>query len=49
MAVPNIAIAKSYARLVRAGRKTLDEVPAEIIPALREVAPDLFEVTADGD
>ena len=28
MAVPNIAIAKSYARLVRAGRKTLDEVLA---------------------
>ena len=42
-------IAKSYARLIRAGRKTLGEVPSEIIPALREVAPDLFEVTADGD
>ena len=42
-------IAKSYARLIRAGRKTLDEVPSEIIPALREVAPDLFEVTADDD
>lgn len=36
-------IAKSYMRLIRAGRKTIEEVPAEIIPALREVAPDLFE------
>lgn len=36
-------IAKSYARLIRAGRKALAEVPDEIIPALREVAPDLFE------
>lgn len=44
--------AKSYARLIRAGRKTLGEVPAEILPALREVAPDLFEgegVEADGN
>ena len=45
----NKAIAKSYARLIRAGRKTLNEVPDEIIPALREVAPDLFEVMTDGD
>lgn len=35
-------IAKSYARLIRAGRKALAEVPYEIMPALREVAPDLF-------
>ena len=45
----NKAIAKSYARLIRAGRKALAEVPAEIVPALREVAPDLFEEAADGD
>lgn len=42
-------IAKSYARLIRAGRKALAEVPAEIVPALREVAPDLFEEAADGN
>ncbi|MCI2241526.1 CD1375 family protein [Adlercreutzia faecimuris] len=42
-------IAKSYARLIRAGRKALAEVPAEIVPALREVAPDLFEEATDGD
>ncbi len=45
-------IAKSYARLIRAGRKALDEVPAEMLPALREVAPDLFEgegVESSGD
>lgn len=35
-------IAKSYARLIRAGRRTLDDVPDGVIDALCEMAPDLF-------
>lgn len=35
-------IAKSYARLIRAGRRTLDDVPDGVMDALREIAPDLF-------
>lgn len=35
-------IAKSYARLIRAGRRTLADVPDGVIDALREIAPDLF-------
>lgn len=35
-------IAKSYARLIRAGRRMLDDVPDGVMDALREMAPDLF-------
>lgn len=35
-------IAKSYARLIRAGRRTLEDVPDGVMDALAEVAPDLF-------
>lgn len=36
-------IARSYARLIRAGRRTLDDVPDGVMDALREIAPDLFD------
>lgn len=35
-------IARSYARLIRAGRRTLADVPEGVVDALREIAPDLF-------
>ncbi len=35
-------IAKSYARLIKAGRRTLEDVPDGVMDALREVAPELF-------
>lgn len=35
-------IAKSYARLIRAGRRTLSDVPDGVMDALRKIAPDLF-------
>lgn len=35
-------IAKSYARLIRAGRRTLEDVPDGVMDALREIAPDMF-------
>ena len=35
-------IAKSYARLIRAGRRALADVPEGVVDALREMAPDLF-------
>lgn len=36
-------MAPRYLRLINAGRKTLEEVPSEVIPYLRELAPELFE------
>lgn len=36
-------IARSYARLIKAGRKAIEDVPAQILPALKEIAPELFE------
>lgn len=35
-------IAKSYVRLIKAGRRTLEDVPDGVMDALREVAPELF-------
>lgn len=35
-------IARSYARLIKAGRRTLEDVPDGVMDALREVAPELF-------
>ena len=35
-------IARSYARHIRAGRRTLSDVPEGVVDALREIAPDLF-------
>lgn len=35
-------VARSYARLIRAGRRTLADVPDGVMDALREMAPDLF-------
>lgn len=36
-------IARSYARLINAKRKTIDDVPAQILPVLKEIAPELFK------
>ena len=35
-------IVRSYARLIRAKRKSLEDVPDGVMDALREIAPDLF-------
>lgn len=36
-------MARSYARLIKAGRKTLDDVPSDVMPYLRDIAPELFD------
>lgn len=36
-------IAKSYIRLIKAGRKTVEDIPDEVLPYVRELAPELFE------
>ena len=36
------AIAKSFIRLIKAGRKTVDDLPAQIRPRVEELAPELF-------
>lgn len=36
-------MARSYARLIKAERKTLDDVPPDVMPYLREIAPELFD------
>ena len=33
----NSIIAKSYARLVKAGRRTMKEVPAELVEAVKAI------------
>ena len=33
----NKIIAKSYARLIKAGRKTIDDVPEELVDLVNEV------------
>lgn len=35
-------IVGSYARLIRAKRKVLEDVPDDVLDELREIAPDLF-------
>lgn len=35
-------IARSYARLIKAGRKAIEDVPPNVVPYLRELAPELF-------
>lgn len=36
-------MAPRYMRLIKAGRKTIKDVPADVLPHLREIAPELFE------
>lgn len=39
-------IAHSYARLIKAELKTIDDVPVDVLPYLRELAPELFDQDA---
>lgn len=42
-------VAKSYKRLIKAGRKAVGDVPAEVVPYLKEIAPELFGENGVGD
>ena len=36
----NAIIAKSYARLIKAGRKTIDQVPADLVELVKAQFPE---------
>lgn len=39
-------IAQSYARLVKAGRRTVKDIPPKMVDAVKAIAPELFEEEA---